>query len=213
MASQLYSVTGKKIPTDYTAIINAQTPYLPAYKKQAQDDAYRMKTLDLQEKALTQNEEMATEQLEQQKKQNRISNLLGVGNLGLKAGLGMYADKGNTTKDVVGNLTSPTIAKPTADMTNYLTAPTAGGVGTGTSVVDKLTDMGAWGNAATSYEPWAGGAGGALASRLLTKKDDSALKKGLIGAGAGAGIAAIVSGGDIYKSVLGGVLGGAGGLF
>jgi hypothetical protein len=210
MASQLYGVSGRKLPSDTVDIINSQTPYLPTLYKQKADDEYRMKTLDLQEKQLNQEKELGQEAIDVQKRQNRVANLLGVGNLGLKAGMGLYADKGLSTATTP---VASTLSKTTPEITNYLFGGTGGGVsGETPSIASKLMDTGTWGEALTGYEPWAGGAAGALASRFLTKKDDSAAKKGLIGAGVGAGVSALASGGDIYKSVIGGIFGAAGGI-
>lgn len=227
---QQYAIGGRKVRPNYTEVINAQTAYLPALYKQKAEDEYntsvlglREKELGLQERSIEQQEqELATmeqlerEALEQQKKQARQANLLAGGNLALKAGLGLYGDK----------LAKPTTSPPTTDTGSAALGVGAGSAdpATGTGLVKsgmqgmssswtgKATDWGKWGGALTSFEPWAGGTAGGLAANILGK-DEGRTKKALIGGGVGAAVSALASGGDVYKSIIGGVLGGLGGLF
>lgn len=227
----MYAVTGRKVPTNYVDIINAQSPYLPALYRQRDEDKYRQQQIELEEKGLALDEEslaqkereLATmtelerEALEQSKKQARQANLISLGNLGVKAGLGIYGDK---IKDFVGGTSKE--ALPTPEKISEVTALTGaspvemvtkGGVSEPMSWTGKATDWGKWGEAITSKDPWIGGTVGTLASRVLTDEDDKWYKKAAIGAGAGALTSAVTSGGDLYSTVLGGIFGGGGSFF
>jgi len=100
MASQLYGVSGKKFNPNYTAIINSQAQYLPALYRQKKEDELAKRGLDLQERAINTNQELSAEALAEQKRQAKLSNYLGLGNLAVKGGLGAY-QASDTVKDTV----------------------------------------------------------------------------------------------------------------
>ena len=222
---QQYAVSGRRVRPSYTDIINQQTGYLPAiYRQKAEEEhqqsllGLREKELGLQEKGIEEqsrqfalSQQLEQEALEEQKKQARKANLLAGGNLALRTGLGLYGEK-------MAKQGAPAVAD-TAGVASKGTEAVASGITGGasssispTSWTGKATDWGKWGGAATSYEPWAGGMAGGLAANILGK-DAGTTKKALIGGGVGAAVSARASGGDIYKSIVGGVLGGLGGLF
>lgn len=88
--NQMYATTGRRFDPSYVDIINAQTPYLPALKRQEEADKLAKRELALREQEIASNEALAREEMEQQKKQARLGNIMGVANLGLRGGLGMY---------------------------------------------------------------------------------------------------------------------------
>jgi len=88
--SQMYAVSGKKVDPNYVSIINSQTPYLMSMKRQQAEDDLAKRSLALKEQELIQNEQLAREEMEQNQKQTKRANLLGVANLGLRGGLGAY---------------------------------------------------------------------------------------------------------------------------
>lgn len=105
--NQMYAVSGRKVDPNYTAIINSQTPYLLSMKSQEAEDDLAKRSLDLREQEMLQNEELAREQMEQNKKQTRMANLIGGANLGLRAGLGAYEnipDVKNVVDNAVGGV-------------------------------------------------------------------------------------------------------------
>jgi hypothetical protein len=177
----------------------------------------REKELGLKEQELATYEQLEREALEQQKKQARQANLLAGGNLALRTGLGLYGDK--MAKDTTPAVDAVSGASPkvSAGMTSGVSGMTSGASGGTTGIspaswTGKATDWGKWGGALTGFESWAGGTAGGLAANILGK-DEGRTKKALIGGGVGAAVSALASGGDIYKSIVGGVLGGLGGLF
>ena len=207
--SQMQAVTGRKFKPNYVDAINVQGQYLPSIYARKEDQAYRDKMHGLEEKNLAQREKeletmeaLELEKLEQMKKQAKRANIMGVANLGLQAGLGIYGDK--IMKP------SPTVADTTPVMGGEATTPDI--APSPTSWTGKATDWDKWGGAASSWEPWAGGVAGGLAANIFGK-DAGTTKKLAIGAGAGALTSVLTSGADIYKSIVGGVLGGLGGLF
>jgi hypothetical protein len=223
---QQYAVGGRKVRPNYTDVINTQTQYLPALYKQKSEDEYntammglREKELGLKEQELATYEQLEREALEQQKKQARQANLLAGGNLALKTGLGLYGDKlakgGGTvgTPQAGGTFGGAgTMEGASVALGGYSQAGGASSNISPASWTGKATDWGKWGGALTGYESWAGGAAGGLAANLFGT-DEGRTKKALIGGGGGAAVSALASGGDIYKSIVGGVLGGLGGLF
>lgn len=213
--NQMYAVGGRRVQPNYVDIINQQTAYLPAIYRQRADEEYQQATLGLREKEIAEqqrqfeiSQELEREALEEQKKQAKRANIMGIANLGLKTGLGLAGEK-------MAKAGAPAVAETVAKEAIPKVADTVVSRVTGGNVhglTGKATDWGKWGSAVTSWEPWAGGTAGGLAANILGK-DEGRTKKALIGAGTGAAVSALVTGGDIYKSVVGGILGGLGGLF
>ena len=88
--NQMTAVTGRKINPNLVSIINSQTPYLPALKRQEKEDALAQEELNLRQQEMLTNEQLAREELERNKKQTRRGNAIALANLGLKGGMGLY---------------------------------------------------------------------------------------------------------------------------
>lgn len=147
MANQLYGTTGRKVNPNIVAQINSQTPYLPGLYRQKAEDALAKRGLDLQERSVNTNLELGQEQLDQQKKQARLANLLGLGNLGVKAGLGAYqaSEPVRTAVDkLIGGGT--TLAKETmpSGMSSVLSGSMSSGGEGSQSLMDWTGDVGNW---------------------------------------------------------------------
>lgn len=220
MANQMTAVTGRRLKPNYVAAINEQSMYLPTLKRVQKEDELAQRALDLQQSELTlseenmlRNEALEREQLEEAKKQARIGNLISVGNLGLKTGMGVYGimddEKKEGAKKAVGGLLGKTGtsvesgAEAPANYFDFKSSP------------DFLSSEGAgswgnWGEALGGYEPWAGAGIGSLAAKTIGK-DKSTGTKALIGGAAGGLASGIMSGFDPYKTIIGGLLGGFGG--
>lgn len=129
--NQLYAVSGKKINPDYTSIIESQTPYLLGLKQQQGQDKLAKEGLDLRRQEMLTNEQLAREQLDEQKKQAKWANVLGVAGLGVKGGLSAY-EYSEPFKNVVDKFLGLG-GKATEPMSTY----------------DALSKAGDWGSKAT----------------------------------------------------------------
>jgi hypothetical protein len=220
MASQLYATTGRRTRPRYVDIINQQAPMLPALYQQKANQKLEEKSLSLEEANMERNAALQREaldeekrQAEEAKKQARIANMLGVTGLGVKTGLGIYgAMDASKPTDTAGIIEKATPAAKATDVGNVseFTGTQAGAAPSFLSM-EGAGSPSNWMGALSSGSTWGAGGIGTLASKLLTKKDDSTLKKVGIGAGAGALAGTIFSGADPYQSVLSGILGGLGG--
>ena len=186
MASQLYGTTGRKVNPNTVAQINAQAQYLPTLYRQKAEDALTKQGLDLEERAINTNLELGQEQLEQQKKQARLANLLGLGNLGVKAGLGVYqaSEPVRTAVDkfLGGGTTLAKEAMPSGMSSVLSGTMTSGGAGS-QSLMDWSGDVGNWVTEALSQ----GGSG---------------VIKNLLGEGGGGAASAIAGGGTPYADYI-----------
>ena len=90
MIGQQYATTGlKRFNPSYTADINARTPYLQNLYNLKADNAYRDKALKQDNKQFQLSFNQSQDALDEQKKRNKWATALGVGNLGLSAGMGL----------------------------------------------------------------------------------------------------------------------------
>jgi hypothetical protein len=213
MASQFFATKGLRPKYNYVDAINAQTPYLPqqyqakqnqemAEKEFAANEKYMADTLKFQEKGL------AT-----RKKDSKLANLIGLGGLGASAYFASEASKKSpglsaatgspveVAKDIaksplseVGKIESPGIIKSAADW-----------------LKPNPLDSGSLFSGVTPGNILLGGGTGMVAGSLAGKGKKKKLKSSLAGAGAGAVASYIGSGGDLYKTAVGGLSGGAGG--
>lgn len=194
--NQMYAVSGRKVDPNYTAIINSQTPYLLSMKRQEAEDDLAKRSLALREQEMLQNEELAREQMEQNKKQTRMANLIGGANLGLRAGLGAYEnipDVKNVVDNAVGGVKG-LITGPVSGVTpTWDTLSKAGDWPEYASgAVDWLKDVGTWGGGIIENAPW--------------DLAEPATKLGEIATDIGSSFAE--TGGDVYTSVIDYLFGG-----
>jgi len=142
--SQMYAVSGRKMDPNYTAIINSQTPYLLGMKRQQAEDDLAKRSLALKEQELIQNEQLAREEMEQNQKQTKKANLLGVANLGLRGGLAAYEnvpEVKNVVDKAVGGIKGLFTESPTpSGASSYLGDAFEAG-----SASDWMQSLGDWG--------------------------------------------------------------------
>ena len=129
--NQMYATTGRKLSPDYTAIINSQTPYLLGMKRQEKMDELTQRDLALREQQMLQNEELARQEMEENQKQTRKANLLGLANLGLKGGLAAYEN----LPEVKG-----VVDKAVGGVKDFISGPVQGT----TPTYDMLSKAGDW---------------------------------------------------------------------
>lgn len=117
LTTQQQAVTGRKIPSYYTDIINAMTPYLPESYAQKEESEHQeeMYQLSLDELALAEDEltaykesiamqdALAQEALSEQKKQGETSELMGWLGLGMSGVSGVIDAMGgiDVLKDII----------------------------------------------------------------------------------------------------------------
>lgn len=206
---QISAVTGRRIRPKYVEAINEQVQYVPALKSAQRADELARRGLDLEESAMNRGYELSLEELEEAKRQNRIANMLGVANLGLKTGLGLYGEpkaapvvaKGSSS----GNIGSGT-ATGTGEFGGYE------GAMSGASTGASPWSLGTWKDAAMDWSHLGTAGLGTIAAKTFGKKK-SGTTKALIGAGTSGVAQAILSGGDPFKTTISTILGGLGGKF
>ena len=219
---QMSAVTGIRKKPRYRDIIEAQTPFLPAKYQLKQEEKYRGESLALERDRLAKEEELGLQALEEQEKQAKTSTAIGLGQLGVT---GYFAHKQNKALGGLGGgkevaktpwlskSQKTTIATPGETFARYKTTP---GFFSKEGLFGETGKAG-WGQAATSWAPYAGGATGALIGPKLGEKylpgGSKKTKRVLGGAITGAGAGALFSGGDPYSTAISMFIGGIGGLF
>ena len=201
MITQMQAITGRKPKRRYADIINARLPYLPALYAAKEERKYREEMTDLEKERLAEEKRRGKKALELSEEQAKKSNILGLANIGLTAGL-----KRKELSEIKDILTADE-----GDATGELT-----GVGTGITEiakdgVDKEGMFEGFGGALKSPSTYGTGMIGGLAGSVLGGK--SKTKSALIGAGVGA-LASLLGGGEsIYEHIVSGLIGGGlGGL-
>jgi hypothetical protein len=238
MASQFAAVRGRRPRYNYTAAINAQTPYLPGKYMARKESELLDKRFKLdkekasaykahlreQESLMKQQQAMANKQFRGEKKDASRSQLINLGKLGMEA---MFA--GKTGGFDFGNLIGKSKAVPTITPNSPgMMVPSTGKP----SLLSRATDWfapnqtlkditsggikGVGKNVMGSLNLGnilTGGGAGAIASNLIFDEDDDWWKKAGVGALAGGAANWMKSGGDIFDSLIGGVSGSLAGLF
>lgn len=186
MASQLYGISGKRVNPNTVAQINQQAQYLPALYRQKKEDALAKRGLDLQERAINTNQELSEDALAEQKRQAKLANYLGLGNLAVKGGLGAY-QASDTVKDTVDKFLgggasglADTVSKAAPSVGNDIFSQVGGGT---TGMLD-----------------WLQGSGGTMADIAGTA--GSEIVKNLVGGGASDAISSVISSGSPYADYI-----------
>jgi len=233
MASQFFTVKGRRPKYNYVDAINAQTQFLPQRYRVAQETKMQDKEFKANQAYLGKMADLQEDQLDQQKKDARLANIIGVGKLGLNT---YFASKAAKEKGggAVGAVTKKAadVAKETA--TKGITNPklregalkSVGG-GAKTNFIGRAVDwlkpnQGAGDLFNSSLADWkpafglgnlaTGGVGGMLAASLVPNKKKKKWQDALVGGAGGAISSYLGSGGDLFKTITGGLAGGGGGL-
>lgn len=210
MASQTYALTGKKRPTAYLDILNAEVPTLATKKSIADEKVYRDKTLALEAQRQEDHRRISAEELDHAKKAAKTSTLVGLGQMGAAAHFGAKRDKqlldtinsggkskgGNPGTALTGGGTGG--AAPTTEAPEFLSKEGAG-------------DVSNWKEGAKNWGDLAAGLGASVIGAELG--DQLGIGRTAGGAAAG-GLVSYLSSGDPYTATINAVLGGVlGGIF
>jgi hypothetical protein len=195
MASQMFATKGKRPQYNYVDAINAQVPYVPEMYQMREDKRESDRQYKLDEKYLKKQDRLSEQMFEQQEEDARAANIIGTSTLLSDS---YFANKA-ANKLPVGGASASTV--PKEGLVKYL-APNQ-------PISELLNPAGLKTGFTTGNLALSGGAG-LLAGGLLGKKKKP-LKSALYGAGAGAIASYIGSGGDLYKTAVGILGGGAGG--
>uniref|UniRef100_A0A6M3JG40 Uncharacterized protein n=1 Tax=viral metagenome TaxID=1070528 RepID=A0A6M3JG40_9ZZZZ len=217
---------------DYVGVINANTAYLPKKKELADLETYRNRTLDLGNKNLdletirvAEDQRLARDTLEANKKSSDTANLVGLGQLGVSSFQGAQRDKkldeiiagsgGGGSKAVTGTVAPEPVESVSGSGPQQFDEPyKAGGASVATAA--PKTDFwsglkgGAsnWGNIASSTLV-GGTVGAGLGEKVLGKNASSRV----IGGAVTAGGLSYLSSGDPYTAAISAIFGGALGGF
>ena len=216
---QMSAVTGIRKKPRYRDIIEAQTPFLPAKYQLKQEEKYRGESLALERDRLAKEEELGLQALEEQEKQAKTSTAIGLGQLGVtgyfahqqkKALGGLGGAKEVAKTPWMSKVEKPTVTSPGGGLQPSKITP-------GFFSKEGLTSKAGWGQAATSWAPYAGGAtgiafGGKLGEKYIPRGSERT-KKFLGGGLTGAGAGYMFSGGDPYSTAISFFIGGIGSLF
>lgn len=223
MASQLFSVKGKKPQYNYTEAINAQLPYVPAMYQAKQSREQADLEFQANKDYLKDQTELSEEALAQQEKDAKISNIIALGKVGTDTYFANEAAKSSpsTTNAVNEVVDNDVLGGDAGDISNAVDQRSEG---TGKALLDYLKPnqglteisnkenlVGGLDSALTVGNVTQSGGAGLIAGGLVNKPKDKT-KSALYGAGAGALLNYLSSGGDLYSTAIGGVSGGAGGL-
>jgi len=218
---QFSAVIGRRIRPKYVDMINAQTPYLYGKYRLREDKAFRDKEFALEEEKFESDTAFSAQELEEQKKQAKRANLLGIGNLGVM--YGMMSKKNKVLKDIyessgpakdtiapaVPNAATKTALAETGKAAVAETPKFFSGAGAGTTSN--------WVSPAKTWQPYAAGLTGATVGADLGEKyvpiGGKKEKRIIGGTVVGGGLGYMLSGGNPYAAAISAVIGGGGGGF
>lgn len=236
MASQFFTVKGMRPKYNYVDAINAQTPFLPERYRIGQERKQAEKEFKANQDYIDATLKLEEKGLKQQKKDARLANLIGIGDLGLKGYMAYQAGKDKSPGALAkaspaAAAKAASIAKEDIPDPNALKNYQAAGKGTAgpQSLVGKSMDwlkpnqtlsqvreggFAPFKSGFTGQNLLTGGGGGLLAASLISGSDKKRKpwKDALIGSAGGAIASYLGSGGDLYKSSIGALAGGGGGL-
>ena len=216
MNTQAFGLTGRKIRPDYVGVINTNAQYLPRKKELADLEAYRNKTLDLETRRLSADEQLSRDTLEANKKSSDTANLIGVGQLGVSTYMGAQRDKkldeiiaggGGGGKTAPGSV-APEMKTGTEgwdDISPSTTAPAPAKTDLWSGLKGGASN---WGTIASSSLV-GGTVGAGLGEKVLGKNTSSRVIGGAVTSGA----LSYLSSGDPYTAALSAIFGGALGGF
>ena len=226
MALQYYGSTGRKYKPDYVGVINANRALLPTIKSLKDEENYRNRLYSLETNRLSQNEQLAKDQLKSSEKASDTSALIGLGQLGYNARAGRLREEGlkqtlsgGETAGKAPGTVQPTVTPEAGGSPLTFDEPYKGGGGAA-AVADagKSTDfLSGLKTGASNWGDIAMGAavGGTVGAGLGEKyvPIGGTREKRIIGGAATSGLLSYLSSGDPYTAGISALFGGSIGGF